>query len=56
MGGKSCIGFQVHVSDPKIYAVSASLALLQAAILLYPQHFKYKQPPYEYEFERCRWI
>jgi uncharacterized protein YbbC (DUF1343 family) len=25
---------------------------LQASILLYPDHFQYKQPPYEYEFKR----
>jgi uncharacterized protein YbbC (DUF1343 family) len=25
---------------------------LQATILLYPEHFQYKQPPYEYEFKR----
>lgn len=51
--GQSCTGFQVHVSDPqKFMPYRLSLALLQAAMLLYPQHFQYKQPPYEYEFER----
>ena len=29
-----------------------SLALLQAMVTLYPDQFAYKNPPYEYEFER----
>ena len=29
-----------------------SLALLQALLKLYPRQFSYKEPPYEYEFER----
>jgi len=29
-----------------------SLALLQVVLKLYPDSFSYKQPPYEYEFER----
>jgi len=29
-----------------------SLTLLQAMFRLYPGQFAYKQPPYEYEFER----
>jgi uncharacterized protein YbbC (DUF1343 family) len=29
-----------------------SLALLQASICLYPEQYQYKQPPYEYEYER----
>ena len=51
--GESCFGFQVHVTNPrKFLPYRTSLALLQASILLYPEHFQYKQPPYEYEFER----
>lgn len=51
--GHSCYGFQVHVSDPLSFRpYRTSLALLQAAMLLYPDQFKYKDPPYEYEFER----
>jgi len=51
--GKSCAGFQIHVTDTASYLpYRTSLALLQAVILLYPDTFSYKQPPYEYEFER----
>lgn len=48
-----CRGFQVHVTDrEKFLPYRTSLALLQAAMLLYPGQFAYKQPPYEYEFDR----
>lgn len=51
--GQSCNGFQIHVTDPASYLpYRTSLALLQAAMLLYPVDFRYKDPPYEYEFER----
>ncbi len=51
--GQSCTGFQVHVTDPQSFMpYRTSLALLQANMLLYPTHFQYKKPPYEYEFER----
>lgn len=51
--GQSCNGFQIHVTDPASYLpYRTSLALLQAAMLLYPGDFLYKDPPYEYEFER----
>ncbi len=50
---ESCCGFQVHVTNPTIFLpYRTSLALLQATLLLYPKNFQYKQPPYEYEFER----
>jgi uncharacterized protein YbbC (DUF1343 family) len=51
--GESCYGFQIHVTNSWTFLpYRTSLALLQAAILLYPEQFQYKQPPYEYEFER----
>ncbi|MGB3210123.1 MAG: DUF1343 domain-containing protein [Desulforhopalus sp.] len=51
--GESCCGFQIHVTEPNSFLpYRTSLALLQASILLYPEDFQYKQPPYEYEFER----
>ena len=51
--GESCTGFQIHVIDPSTYRpYRTSLALLQAVLLLYPKKFSYKEPPYEYEFER----
>jgi uncharacterized protein YbbC (DUF1343 family) len=51
--GQVCLGFQIHVTDPAIFRpYRTSLALLQAAMLLYPKAFQYKEPPYEYEYER----
>jgi uncharacterized protein YbbC (DUF1343 family) len=50
---QSCYGFQIHVTNPEEFLpYRTSLALLQASIVLYPQSFEYKQPPYEYEYER----
>jgi len=51
--GQTCKGFHVHVTDPASFRpYRTSLALLQAAMLLYPESFAYKEPPYEYEYER----
>jgi uncharacterized protein YbbC (DUF1343 family) len=51
--GQACRGFQLHVTDSQTFLpYRTSLALLQAAMLLYPENFQYKQPPYEYEIER----
>lgn len=51
--GQGCNGFQIHVTDPDTFRpYRTSLALFQALITLYPGQFAYKQPPYEYEFER----
>ena len=48
-----CNGFQIHVTDPvqfKPYATA--LHLLRAVISNHAEHFEWKPPPYEYEFER----
>ena len=51
--GQACNGFQIHVVDAETFRpYRTSLALLQAVRSLYPDQFAYKQPPYEYEFER----
>ncbi len=51
--GESCTGFQIHVTEAETYLpYRTSLALLQATMHLYPDTFKYKEPPYEYEFIR----
>lgn len=51
--GQACNGFQLHVTDSVAFLpYRTSLALLQAVLQLYPEDFCYKQPPYEYEFER----
>jgi uncharacterized protein YbbC (DUF1343 family) len=51
--GQVCNGFQVHITDPYVFRpYRTSLVLLQAVMLLYPEAFAYKPPPYEYEYER----
>ncbi|MCX5871234.1 MAG: DUF1343 domain-containing protein [Deltaproteobacteria bacterium] len=51
--GQACVGFQLHVTDARTFLpYRISLALLQAALRLYPEDFRYKEPPYEYEYER----
>lgn len=51
--GTPCNGFQIHVTDPERYQpFFLSLKLLQAALRLHPDAFAWKQPPYEYEFEK----
>jgi uncharacterized protein YbbC (DUF1343 family) len=47
-----CHGFQLHVTDVKQFKpYRTALAFLQAFNSLYTE-FDYKQPPYEYEFEK----
>jgi uncharacterized protein YbbC (DUF1343 family) len=51
--GETCQGFQLHVTEPETFRpYRTSLVMLQALYKLYPHDFSYKEPPYEYEFER----
>lgn len=51
--GQACSGFQIHVTERQAFLpYRTSLALLQATLRLYPEQYQYKQPPYEYEYER----
>lgn len=51
--GQPCRGFQIHVTDPEQYRPCLlSLRLLQSIIRHHPSDFQWKQPPYEYEFEK----
>lgn len=51
--GQTCTGFQIHVTQADCFLpYRTSLALLQAMLRLYPGTFAYKEPPYEYEYER----
>lgn len=51
--GVACRGFQLHVTDPSMFMpYRTSLALLQAVRRVHPDRFCYKQPPYEYEYDR----
>ena len=52
-GGKACGGVQIHVTDRATFEpVSAGVAIVKTAHDLYRDDFRWKDPPYEYEFER----
>ncbi|MEW6428202.1 MAG: DUF1343 domain-containing protein [Thermodesulfobacteriota bacterium] len=49
--GKACQGFHLHVTDPAAFRpLLASLCLLREA--MGQEGFAWKQPPYEYEYDR----
>lgn len=51
--GQTCMGFQIHVTDPHRFApYRTSLLLLQGILHHHPDRFQWKSPPYEYEWER----
>jgi uncharacterized protein YbbC (DUF1343 family) len=51
--GIPCNGFQIHVTDPILFQPYAtSLKLLSAVIFHHPEQFQWKEPPYEYEYDR----
>ncbi len=51
--GQACPGFQIHITDAASYSPYAlALGIYQAIYQMHPDQFAYKQPPYEYEFER----
>lgn len=52
-GGVSCGGVQVHVTDRQQFEpVITGLKMVQLAYELYPNDFRWKEPPYEYVFDR----
>ncbi|MDI6795891.1 MAG: DUF1343 domain-containing protein, partial [Desulfatibacillaceae bacterium] len=51
--GRLCRGFMLHVTDADIFRpFEASIRLLDVIYRLYPKHFEWKKPPYEYEYEK----
>jgi len=51
--GEVCRGFFLQVYDRRVFQpYRTTLILLQAVQDLYPNDFKWKEPPYEYETER----
>ena len=51
--GEICHGFMVHIMDHTAYRpYTCSLALLRTILDLHGTHFKWKEPPYEYEHEK----
>ena len=52
--GKLCGGAQIHVIDrSKFKPFKTGVAILKAAHDLYPEQFRWKEPPYEYETQKC---
>ena len=50
---QTCYGFHIHITRPDAYnAYQTTLKLIQAIIYHYPGDFQWRQPPYEYEWER----
>ena len=63
--GKICEGIQIHIMDrTRFHPFKTGLIILRALIELYSDHFMWKEPPYEYEYEKmpidillgCGWI
>jgi uncharacterized protein YbbC (DUF1343 family) len=51
--GVSCGGVQIHVKDRKCFEpVIAGLAMVKLAYDMYPDQFRWKNPPYEYVLDQ----
>ena len=52
-GGVSCGGVQIHVIDRNAFEpVRTGISMVKFAYDMYPEHFRWKEPPYEYVFDR----
>jgi len=50
--GQMCRGFFIHVMDPlAFHPYRLSLALLSAILAVHGRDFRWKEPPYEYEYK-----
>lgn len=48
-----CGGIQIHVTDRNVFKpVITGVAVISAIRELYPDHFEWKQPPYEYVYDK----
>jgi uncharacterized protein YbbC (DUF1343 family) len=51
--GTRCGGVQIHVVDRSAFTpVRCGAAVIAAAAALYPDRFRWSEPPYEYEYDR----
>ncbi len=51
--GKICNGLNIIVTDAKkVRSFDLSVAMIRAAMELYPKHFKWQEPPYEYVYDQ----
>jgi uncharacterized protein YbbC (DUF1343 family) len=52
-GGKACGGVQIHVADRQTFKPAiAGIAVVKTAFDMYGEAFRWKDPPYEYEYDR----
>ena len=52
-GGKACGGVQIHVTNRESFEPAImGIAIVKTAFDLYPDEFRWKDPPYEYEYHR----
>jgi uncharacterized protein YbbC (DUF1343 family) len=51
--GVVCGGAQIHVTDRLLFKpVKTAVVIIQTIRRLYPDHFRWRLPPYEYEYEK----
>ena len=51
--GQACGGIQIHVTDRELFEpVIAGIAIVKSAFDMYGDQFRWKGPPYEYEYDR----
>lgn len=51
--GTICGGIQIHVKDRmRFEPYLTGISIISAARALYPEQFEWRQPPYEYEYEK----
>jgi uncharacterized protein YbbC (DUF1343 family) len=52
-GGKACGGVQIHVTDRQVFKPAITgIAVVKTAFDMYRENFRWKDPPYEYEYDR----
>jgi uncharacterized protein YbbC (DUF1343 family) len=50
---QACGGIQIHVTDREAFEPAiAGVAIVKMAFDMYRDHFRWKDPPYEYEYDR----
>jgi uncharacterized protein YbbC (DUF1343 family) len=51
--GELCSGAQLHVTDRDSFkSFNTGVQVIRQVKAIWPEHFQWKQPPYEYEYER----
>lgn len=52
-GGVTCGGVQIHVTNRDVFEpVFAGMAMVRLAYDMYPNEFRWKEPPYEYVYDK----